>query len=198
MTKRKVRIILISLFGIALVALGIFMYRAIINRSLEKKRHEVIRTVVTQLLTGPNQELITLYDEMFEQTRLKSDQNQQGESSQDSRIYSPDSSKLQNKIRNLYQPYFTDGSYEKFESKFLIEFYIFSTTSGHQLIVKDLDIKQSETNPTNYSFTAKVQHGKEGSEMEDIEVTGSVQMDHEENKLTYIQFINHDLYRELR
>lgn len=197
MSKQKIRIIFISLFGIVIIGLGIYLSKEIDNRNLEKKRHDVMRTVVSKLLTGPNQELITLYDEMFQQIVSGPDQ-QQGTSTQDSGIYIPDSSKLENKLREMYQPYFTEESYEKFEMQFLNEFHTYSTTNGYQVIVHDIDITQSETIPTNYSFMADMRYGIEGEVLKPIEVTGSIQMDHEEGKLTYIQFLNQDLFKTLR
>jgi hypothetical protein len=168
---------------------GICIYNLVKEREENKNNKEVIETVVTQLFTCPNNELTELYRNMYRQmteATTKSEEERKKEPNY--------SSLIEDELKKVYGPYFTEQGYEEFKMRFIINHYVYSTAVNYTVTVDRITIKRSESIPTNYSFEADIQYGPKGGSMTDIQIEGSAQF----YELSYIQFRDPTLYRELR
>jgi hypothetical protein len=192
-TKRIFVIVAALIIVIILILSGNYIYKFIRDKSEDKKNKEVIEAVVTQIFTCPNEELINLYQKMYQQMAkiaTKSEEEPKTEPNY--------SSLIEDKLKEVYGPYFTDRAYTKFKMKYIINYYVYATAMDYNVTLDRVKIVRSETIPSNYSFIVSVKYGPEGSSLKEMEIEGSAQLYEEPGKLSYIQFIESKLYRELR
>lgn len=193
MKKKRYAVAALLMLAIVLSFSGICIYRYVRERSEDKNNKKVLEKVVTELFTGPNDELIELYRNMYRQmteAATKSEEELKKEPNY--------SSLIEDKIQEIYGPYFTEHGYEEFKMRFIINHYVYSTAVDYTVKVSRITIKRSEAIPANYSFQADIQYGPEGGSLTDMQIEGSAQFYEEPGRLSYIQFRDPTLYRELR
>ncbi len=153
----------------------------------------MIEAVVTQLFTCPNDDLTDLYRNMYRQMA------EAATIGEEERRKEPNySSLVEDKIKEIYGPYFTERGFEEFKMRFIINHYVYSTAVDYTVTASRITIKRSESIPSNYSFRVELQYGPEGGSLKDLEIEGSAQFYEEPGRLSYIQFRDPTLYRELR
>lgn len=203
MKHRKVTI-LSAIPPIIILFSAVILFIIFSSLKSNSKNEDTIQAVARQVFTCPNEELILLYSNWNKEIDEYMLEKENDPNSPDTGTYSidviaPNSfSKLENKVHEIYSPYFTDRGYELFYKHFMNNHNTYSATPGYQIEVLKVDITQSETIPSNYSFTVFLRYGTIGGEKKDIKVDGSAQVTEEEGKLSYIQFFDRDLFYELK
>lgn len=202
MKYKKVTILSIVLAVVMILSAVIIFVINPLNSKL--KNEKAIRVVVTQLFTCPNEELIQLYSDMNKELDAYLLERQNDPEHANEGVYVPDEndissfSKIKNKLMEMYTPYFTDKGYETFYDKLIFNNYVvYSTALGYNTEVVLVEITQSETISSNYSFTVSLRYGPTDGDKKDIEIDGSAQVTEDVGKLSYIQFFDRDLRMEL-
>lgn len=197
--KKHIMIIVLMLLLTVVVILSVFLFRMMKDRINDRNNRKTIQTVVTQLLSCPNEELIGLYEDMYCETSEALEKHFDPLTGPDN-LSVLDSSKIEEALEDNFKPYFTDRGYASFERWFLINDYAYSTALDYSIIVNKVEILRSEEIATNYSFTAYLTYGLTGSIGENIEIKGSAQFYEQVGRLSYLKLIDVDrqLYQELR
>lgn len=197
-TKRYIRLgVVVLLLAVLLSVIAIFVIPAVREGSRDKKNKEVIEAVVKQVLTCPNDELIGLYTDMYERIASELDSLENHPPKPEESITFSADSKITDKLNKMYGPYFTVNGYEIFQQRFLLLYFTYSTALEYSITMDDIEITRSDTIQTNYSFTAYISHGAEDGEQQKLEIGGSAQFYEEEGRLSYLQFLDRELSREL-
>ena len=178
-----------SIFGISL-SLAIILVTVLFlmlfpgNGKSLNRNEEAIKTVLEQIFTCPNQEMIEVYNNMF--SRI-----------QTSPLEENINNEIDKKLYEIYQPYISSKWYESFVMYFYSYLYVYSTTDGYEIAVDHIDIKRSDTIPTNYSFMVYLNYSKEGGEKNHTKIEGSAQFLEEKGKISYLQLFDKNLKLEL-
>ena len=178
-----------SIFGISL-SLAIILVTVLFlmlfpgNGKSLNRNEEAIKTVLEQIFTCPNQEMIEVYNNMF--SRI-----------QTSPLEENINNEIDKKLYEIYQPYISSKWYESFVMYFYSYLYVYSTTDGYEIAVAHIDIKRSDTIPTNYSFMVYLNYSKEGGEKYHTKSEGSAQFLEEKGKISYLQLFDKNLKLEL-
>ncbi len=152
------------------------------NTSFSKNK-EAIQTVLTRGFTCPDKDLIDILN------RMKSEGNMTTIGKDvENPVYVNDT-ELENKLYELYGPYFTDKAYDSFISKYAITNSTIADQYGYQIKVEKVDVIQDEKDSISYSFIIYLNYGKNEEDRINGEVTGSAQC-LEEGKISYIRFVD--------
>lgn len=147
------------------------------------KNKEAIQTVLTRGFTCPDKDLIDILN------RMKSEGNMTTIGKDvENPVYVNDT-ELENKLHELYGPYFTDKAYDSFINKYAIPNSTIADQYGYQITVEKVDVIQDEKDSIGYSFVVYLNYGKNEEDRINGEVTGSAQC-LEEGKISYIRFVD--------
>ncbi|MYL33883.1 hypothetical protein GLW05_09755 [Pontibacillus yanchengensis] len=160
-----------------------------VTSSTEEKHIETIKHVLEKLFTGPDQELV----ELFEEPENVSVIGREGESSS---TESP--TELDRYLEDQYKPYFTTNMYERFIGIYAMNYPLKSYASDYQLRVGSIEVDQIESTEGVYDFTVHVMYGKDGMEEKEKEVEGRVNVN-DEGKISNIEILDdHGLSEKLK
>ncbi|HWT26407.1 MAG TPA: hypothetical protein VN131_00575 [Mobilitalea sp.] len=185
-TKKKV-LLFIGLFFLIIIIF--FTIKMLKEKSTLNKNKETIRIVNEQIFTCPNNDIISLYNDMLNTTENKA-QSTPG-------LGVVDSTELDKKLYEMYSNYISSEWFESFRTKYYSKFYVYSIASEYEMKVHTIDIVQSKKIPTNYSFTIYLTYGPKDGVKKDTEVEGSAQLTNE-GKISFITFFDKNLYKEFR
>ena len=195
--KFKKKTVLGICLGFIIILSTIFIVFALSEKKKSKDKNEKsIQTVVAQIFTCPNKEMIKLYSDMEEVVA-----EEKNLLPPETKIYSPSEesySEINKKIEEMYAPYILNRWYESFVKQFEMKYVVYSITNEYETKVDHIKITQSDTIPTNYSFTIYLHCGPIAGEKKDIEIKGSAQFTEENGKISYIKFFDKELYPELQ
>lgn len=153
------------------------------------KKEDLIQSVVMQVFSCPNEELIKLMNDMNEEIEI-SNTNKKSTSLEDFEFFK--------KLDSIYSPYFTDKCYEDFLNKRIpYKYHIETDSLGYKMNVTDIEIKQSKNTPTNFDFSINLSYGPEDGEKIKTSINGSAQFADGNDKISFIRFFDDDLNREL-
>jgi len=186
--KRRKQLLEIVL-GIIVVVVAIVMIFIYSEKNKPKdKNKEAIINVVEHLFTGPDIEMVQLFQEFnqaLEEMVSKKPVNT---------MFSPDDSLYNNideKLIKMYAPYMTEEYYNgAFARDYWSYYFVYSTTEEYEIKVDAIDITQSDKEPMNYTFTIYLNYGPKDGDKKDITIEGSAQFASEEGKMTYLQIFN--------
>lgn len=182
--------------GLGLIFILVALFLVILQSGKIKtgdKNEETIQAVVEQIFTCPDEEMIDLYNDMQDTAINKSDSLTPGA------LVEFDSTEIEKKLKDMYAQYISEEWYDSFVEHFFTEFMIYSTAVGYETKVDQVVFTQSETIPTNYSFTIYLNYGQTDGEKKKHEIEGSAQISEKDGKVSYIQFFaDRDFKLELR
>lgn len=184
--KKTILGISLSILCVALIIMLVVLISG--DRKSDNKNEEAIKTVIENIYTCPNDELIKLYTELHN-NMLTNPQLQV-----DIVGYHRE---INDKIEDMYKEYISSNWYDSFFMRFTTTYYVYSTASDYNITVDHIDITQSDTIPMNYSFTIYLDYGKVGDEKNRLEIEGSAQFSEEEGKISYLQLFDRDFRLEL-
>jgi hypothetical protein len=173
----------VGLFVILTMILIILTYS--VKMSAIDKNKEALQTVIKQIFTCPNEKMISLYKDMNKEV-----EDIIANLPADTTVYTIDNKvyrEIDSELEHLYAPYISSEWYESFIFRFKTNYYIYSVAEGYECKANRIEITQSSTIPTNYSFAIYLSYGLKEKKKE-IELKGSAQFAKEEGKLSYIQF----------
>lgn len=184
LSKKLIIVFVVVITVIAASVLG-FKYTEKIRKN--NKNKEMIRNVVEKIFTCPDEEMIKLYHNMIQKSLASSDSD----------VVSLKSKELDKKMDELYSTYFSEEYFETFRQEYYINYNIYSTAEGYQIKVKRIEVTQSKSIPTNYSFTVFLNYGLKGEAAKDLSIDGSAQISKNDGKISYIRFFDKELMNEL-
>ena len=188
MDNKKKRLLEIGLGAIVIiVAIAMIFIYSEKNKPMDKNI-EAIKKVVGQIFTGPDQEMVQLFQEYLQKLDMSvREPSTTNVSSEDADPYS----KIDEKLNTMYAPYMTKEFYEgSFARNYWSSYYVYSTTKGYELKVNNINITQSEKEPRNYSFVIDLNYGPIDSDKKNIIIDGSAQFAQEEGKISYLQIFD--------
>ncbi len=188
-TKQK------TMIGIVITVVLVTIVLAVqfsMKENASDANEEAIKAVVNNIFSSPNDEMISLYNDMLDKA------DQEVLSSAPGQAVSFDSTMLDKKLDETYSGYIAKDWYESFVNKFYTEFITYSIAGKYDIDVNSIDITQDSRNPINYSFTVYLSYGPVDGSKEDIKIKGSAQFAKEEGKLSFIRFFDSDLIVRLR
>lgn len=174
--------------GIALISIFIVILLVVIFSKKTKSKvenEEVIQHVVEQIFTCPDNEMVELFRDMDTAIHdITPSLSSKSLLELDNSIFS----NIDKKLEEIYASYISDKWFSSFVNHFYMKYYIYSTAIGYETMVDHIVITQSETIPTNYSFTIYLNYGPTDGYKKDIEIEGSAQILQDDEKISYIQF----------
>ena len=188
-TKQKTLMGIVIIVVLAAVALVV---QVSMKENARDANNEAIRAVVNNIFSSPNDEMISLYNDMLHKAE------QEAASSVPGRTVGFDSTELDKKLEETYAGYIAKDWYEAFVNHFYSGLITYSIAGKYDIEVNKIDIAQDRSDPMNYSFTVYLSYGPVGGSKEDTEIKGSAQFAKEEGKLSFIRFFDNDLIDELR
>lgn len=151
----------------------------------KQERGSAIQNVMELMFNCPNEELVKLSNNMVEEITNKQETGLSKEDLSQTELFK--------KIDELYKGYFTEKGYETFlRLGYPYSFHVNAYEAGYILKVNKVTVTPNKKIPTNYSFTAEILYGPKDGEQKKFEVTGSAQLEENSDKISYIQFFNHD------
>lgn len=184
--KKTIISISLSILSVALIILLVILISG--DRKPASKNEEAIKTVVENIYTSPNDELLKLQAEL--ENKLLTNPPSQV----DILDYYKD---INDKIGEIYKEHISSDWYDSFLMRFANSYYIYAIASDFNITVDHIDITQSDTMPTNYSFIVYLDYSKVGEEKARLEIEGSAQFTEEEGKISYLQLFDRDFRLEL-
>lgn len=137
---------------------------------------KVITNVLEHLFTGPDKKLIDLMWNPKNRTVVNNKE------------VNPTFDKY---VAEVYGPYIADSYLDPFVSTILSQYSNFAYENGYKLSLKKISIKQSNTDPTRYTFIAVVSYQKNKEEEKTANVEGKVYFySKEKGKISVIKIDN--------
>lgn len=145
--------------------------------SANDKNITVIKTVLQEQFTGPDQELIDLLEDHENATIIG-----EGETA------TPKSpTKLDQYLEEKYKAYFTENTYERFIGAYAMDYQTSAYYGNYTINVKTVDVEEKESAEGYYDFTVHVFYQKDGEEENKTEVVGRAAVN-EEAKITNLHY----------
>ncbi|KGP74713.1 hypothetical protein [Pontibacillus yanchengensis] len=157
--------------------------------STEKKHIDTIKHVLEKQFTGPDEELVELFEDPENVTVIGGE----GESS------SPETpTELDKYLEKQYKSYFTPNMYERFIGNFAMDYPLRSHATDYQFRVGNIELDQAESTEGAYDFTVHVMYGKDGMDEKEKKVEGRVNVNGE-GKISNIKILDdHGLHEKLK
>lgn len=194
--KRSKKLLELGLGALVIVVAIAMLFIYSDKRKPMDKNEEAIRIVVEQLFSGPDQEMVQMFQKFVQDLEEVTPKQLNTGISSDTNLYSD----IDEKLAIMYAPYMTEEYYKGgFSRNYWSYYYVYSTATGYERKVNDIEITRSENDPINYSFIIHLNYGPQDGDKKEIKIEGSAQFAQEEGKISYLQiFDDHGLNWELR
>ncbi len=171
------------LFGILLFVVG--CSSSDISEPVHQNENvSTINTVIEHQFTGPDQELIELYNSPENGTEIGD-----GKEKSDEELEKP--TELDLYLKEKYQSHFTENMYSKYIVTYALDYQLAASMNDYKMEVNSINIEHNEKNEDIYDFTANVLYKKEENEQVIAKVSGRANI-YEEGKIAKIQFLDDD------
>ncbi|RCW73065.1 hypothetical protein [Saliterribacillus persicus] len=150
------------------------------NSSTSKESTE-IQNVIEETFSGPDMELIELFDSSENLTII-------GEENEEVAELENVPTKLDVYLEEKYKDYFSESVYDDFVVRYGISYHVKAYSNGYHVEVDEIDIKPNENSEGLYNFTADVSYGRE-QDMDTVEVSGRADY-YEKEKIGNFEIVN--------
>jgi hypothetical protein len=148
----------------------------------QDKQVEAIEAVLNQSFSGPDQELKEILDK--EESYIEEDNFQQYQA------------ELLTYYEAVYQPYFAENRIQQYVMENKLTFNQLAYSNGYQLKVSKIDVKEDKDNEGAFDFTVLVQTIKGENDVDEIKVSGRINID-ENGKINTIRYFDNGGLAEL-
>jgi hypothetical protein len=151
-----------------------------------------IETVIEDLFTGPDQELIDLLYSPENVTIIGNDKEaeevQEVENPNELDLY------LEDKYKKFH---FTEDMYSQYIVMYVLDYHVSAHSNDYQMEVDSIEIEQNATTEGAYDFIVNVLYNKAGNEQGKAEVTGRIHI-YDDGKIASFKLFDHkELYESL-
>ncbi|WP_170840623.1 hypothetical protein [Oceanobacillus limi] len=148
----------------------------------------MIKTVLTEQLTGPDERFIELVEDPANVTVIGEGKTFDSQTNTELELY----------LEETYKSYFTENFYDTFIGLYAINFQAALFNNNYEMNVESIDTKKNRSIEGAYDFTVHVTYKQKDQEAKDAELSGRAYI-YEEGKIADLMFAkDNDLPDELK